>query len=123
MLMGDFTFKLLLYLPGLLLLWESFVNIYYWYFNFSFVLQVSLLLLWGVTVRWVLKTRQMPAPVVASAFVVMYLSLVVDGINPTLRTYLDNALWAGAYAYLLRAYHLKSGREQVQGRDKLSSHR
>lgn len=115
--MGSFTFKVLLLLPLLLLSWESFVNIYYWHFDFSFVLQVSLLLLWSFTVWWVLKTRQMPAPVVASAFVIMYLALVVDSMSPGIGTYFDNIIWAGAYAYLLRSYYMEWARGGVSGGD------
>lgn len=116
--MGN-IFKLLLSLPLLLLLWESFANIYYWYFDFSFALQVSLLLLWSVIIWWVIKTKEMPLPIVASAFVVVYLSFVVGSIDLSLRTYLENALWAGAYTYLLRSYYMKWAKDNaLAGGDK-----
>jgi len=105
--MGDFTFKLLLSLPLLLLLWDTSVNVYYWYFDFSFVLQVSLLLLWGVEMWWVLKTGNMSLPVfLVSAFVVIYLGFAVDN-PPKLSDYLSDVLWAALYTCLLGEYYLK----------------
>ncbi len=104
----NFTFKLLLSLPLLLLLWETFVNIYYWYFDFSFVVQVLLLLLWSVEVWWILENGTMPLPVfLVSAFVVIYLGFAVDN-PPKLSTYFSDALWAALYTYLLRRYYLRS---------------
>ena len=104
----DFTFKLLLSLPILLLLWDIFVNIYYWYFDFSFVVQVSLLLLWGVEGWWITKNGTMPFPVLlVSAFVVIYLGFAVDN-PPKLGAYLSDALWAVLYTYLLGNYYQKS---------------
>ena len=106
--MDNFIFKLLLSLPLLLLLWDTFVNIYYWYFDFSFVVQVSLLLLWSVEVWWILKNGTLPLPVlVVSAFVVIYLGFAVDN-PPKLRAYLSDALWAALYTYLLVGYYRKS---------------
>ncbi len=110
----NFTFKLLLLLPLLLLLWDTFVNVYYRYFDFSFVVQVLLFLLWGVEVWWVLKTRNMPLPVLVSAFVVIYLGFVID--KPLeFKSYVSNILWAALYTYLLRAYYLKSLKENTDG--------
>jgi len=99
--MNDFTFKLLLSIPLYILLAEVLIHIYYLYFDFSFVVQLSLLLLWSVEVWWVLKKGIMPLPVLlASAFVVFYLGLVVD--SPLkLSVYVNNALWAILYTYVL----------------------
>lgn len=104
----NFTFKLLLSLPLLLLLWDTFVNVYYWYFDFSFVVQISLLLLWSVEVLWILKNGTMPVPVLlTSAFVVIYLGFTVDN-PPKLSAYLSDALWAVLYTYLLGSVYRKS---------------
>jgi len=109
--MSNFTFKLLLSLPLLLLLWETFVNIYYMYFDFSFIVQVLLVLLWSVEMWWVLKTGDMPLPVIVTAFVVTYIGFIVD--SPLrLRVYVGNALWAVLYTYLLRGYHLRSSKNE-----------
>ncbi|NJF25574.1 hypothetical protein [Thermococcus sp. Bubb.Bath] len=112
--MSNFIFKLLLSLPLLLLLWETFVNIYYWYFNFSFIIKVLLLLLWSVEVWWVLKAKNMPLPVLASAFVIIYIGFVID--KPLeFKSYASNILWATLYTYLLREYYLKSLKEDSNG--------
>ena len=105
--MDNFTFKLLLLLPLYVLLGEVLIHIYCKYFDFSFVVQVLLLLLWSVEVWWVLKTGDMPLPVLVSAFVVFYLAYVVDS-PPNLRVYVGNALWIALYTYLLRRYYLRS---------------
>ena len=97
----NFTFKLLLSLPLLLLLWDTFVNIYYWYFDFSFVVQISLLLLWSMEMWWLFKNGTVPPPVLlTSAFVVIYLGFAVDN-PPKLGAYLSDALWALLYTYVL----------------------
>jgi hypothetical protein len=115
--MSDFTLKLLLTLPLAMLLIEALLNAYCWSYcgvlSQSLFIQIFLLLLWSITVRWVLKTRRMPAPVAAFAFIVMYTSLVIDSTDPRLRTYLDNTLWAGAYAYLLRSHYI-NGKETLK---------
>lgn len=114
--MDNFVFKLLLSLPLLLLLWDTFVNVYYWYFDFSFVVQVSLLLLWGVEAWWVIKNGTMPLPVLlVSAFVVIYLGFVVDN-PPKLRAYLSDALWAVFYTYFFGEYYKKSLEENTSSR-------
>jgi len=106
--MNNFVFKVLLSLPLYILLGEVLIHVYYLYFDFSFVVQVSLLLLWGVEVWWILKNGTLPLPVlVVSAFVVFYLGLAVD--SPIkLSVYVDNALWAVLYAYILVGYYRKS---------------
>ncbi|WP_297437444.1 hypothetical protein [Thermococcus sp.] len=120
--MDNFVFKVLLSLPLLLLLWDALVNIYYWYFDFSFVVQVSLLLLWGVEVWWVLKNSTIPLPVlIVSAFVVVYIAFVVDN-PPKLNAYFSDALWAVLYTYLLGNYYQKSlkGNASSMGEVRLS---
>ena len=108
----NFTFKLLLSLPLLLLLWDTFINVYYWYFDFSFVVQISLLLLWGVEVWWLLKNGVMPLQVIlTSAFVVIYLGFAVDN-PPKLSAYLSDALWALLYTYVLGDCYQKSLKEE-----------
>ena len=109
----NFTFKLLLSLPLLLLLWDTFVNVYYWYFDFSFVVQVSLFLLWSVEVWWILKNGTMSLPVfLVSAFIVIYLGFAV-GNPPKLSAYLSDALWAVIYTYVLKEEYLRSLKENI----------
>jgi hypothetical protein len=99
---------------------EVLIHVYYLYFDFSFVVQVSLLLLWGVEVWWILKNGTLPLPVlVVSAFVVIYLGFAVDN-PPKLRAYLSDALWAALYTYLLVGYYRKSLKGNTPGTGKAS---
>ena len=111
--MGNFTFKILLLLPLYVLLGEILIHLYYKYFDFSFVVQVLLFLLWGVEVWWVLKTKKLPIPVLVSGFVVFYLAYIIDS-SPSSKTYLG-ALWTVLYPYLLREYYLKSLNDDTAG--------
>ena len=109
----NFTFKLILSLPLLLLLWHTFVNVYYWCFDLSFVIQVSLALLWGVEVWWILKNGTMPLSVfLVSAFIVIYLGFAVDN-PPKLSAYLSDVLWAMLYTYVLKEEYLRSLKENI----------
>ncbi len=117
--MGNFTFKVLLLLPLYVLLGEILIHIYCGCFDFSFVVQVLLLLLWSMEVWWVLKTREMPLPVLASAFVVFYLAYIIDD-PPSFRVYVS-ALWTALYPYLLREYYLKSLKENTTSTQEASS--
>ena len=116
----NFTFKLVMSLPLLLLLWDTFVNVYYWYFDLSFVVQVSLFLLWGVEVWWILENGTIPLPVfLVSAFVVIYLGFAVDN-PPKISAYVSDALWALLYTYAVREGYLRSLEENTSSTQEAS---